>query len=59
MSVHYNCALALTTLGDRENALNHLEKAVELGYSSKLVALDAGFTALRGLPTFDKVAGEF
>jgi TolB-like protein/Flp pilus assembly protein TadD len=53
MYVHYNIALALTTLGEVERAIAALQRTVELGYSPELIALDAGFTSLRASPGFD------
>lgn len=58
MYVHYNCALALTTLGDRQRAVELLQRAVELGYTPRLVRLDIGLEPLRGMARFDRlVAG--
>lgn len=54
MRVHYNCATALASLGQVEDALTSLRAAVDLGYPGDLVRLDPGFDPLRGSPLFDE-----
>ena len=46
MYVYYNNALMLTTLGESELAIDSLKTVVELGYSTDLIKVDAGFKRL-------------
>lgn len=46
--VRYYAALVSATTGDLAGALDHLERAVVLGYQPRLLAADAGLAALRG-----------
>lgn len=52
MYVFYPSATALVILGQMEDALQSLERAVELGYPRQLVAMDAGFRDLSQMPEF-------
>ena len=52
MYVYYNCAVALTSLGDYDEAVATLSEAIELGYSPDLVGLDAGFDSLSEHPEY-------
>lgn len=45
--VHYFAAVTRVSLGEPELALASIERAVELGYPSELLALDAGLGELR------------
>jgi tetratricopeptide (TPR) repeat protein len=51
--VRYHAALVLLGSGSRADALAQLERAVALGYQRGLLALDPGFTRLRGDPRFE------
>ena len=50
--VHYYAALVFTRSGAVEAALQHLERAVALGYQRGLLAADAGLVPLRAEPRF-------
>jgi tetratricopeptide (TPR) repeat protein len=49
---HYEAALVFARLGELEAAQAALERAVELGYPTKLLAVDAGLAPLWGSPRF-------
>ena len=55
MYINYNSALVLTTLGERERALDALLRAVELGYSINLIRTDAGLAALRETDSYQNL----
>lgn len=57
MYVYYSYALMMTTLGENDRAMTALETAVTLGYSTALVAADAGFDKLRDQPRFESLIG--
>jgi len=52
MQVQYKVALTEVRLGDREAALQALERAVGLGYQRRLLPPDPGLAPLRGEPRF-------
>jgi len=51
--VHYNTATTMCALGELDKAREALEKAVELGYSTDLVKIDASLCGLGDDPQFD------
>jgi serine/threonine protein kinase/tetratricopeptide (TPR) repeat protein len=51
----YTLACRACLLGDEAAALDRLEKAVELGYSSSTLLLDEDLDRLRGLPEFRSI----
>src|SRR5208283_1982867 len=52
-NAHYNLACALARLGKTDDALAHLEKSIELGFSdAKHVEADDDLASLRKLPRF-------
>ena len=53
MYVYYFAVTALCSLGDLDQAMTALEKAVDLGYSTELVRVDAGLVSLRGMERFE------
>jgi TolB-like protein/Flp pilus assembly protein TadD len=55
VQVRFNAALVSLALGERDVALDHLERAVALGYQRELVASDAALAALRHDPRFRKL----
>jgi len=50
--VRYYAALVSVTNGELDLALDHLERAVALGYQPQVLAADAGLAALRDEPRF-------
>jgi hypothetical protein len=46
MYVHYFSAVTLAATGNSDKALDAIEKAVELGYPTTLLAMDAGLAEL-------------
>ena len=50
--VRYYAALVFVTNGELDVALDHLERAVALGYQPQVLAADAGLAALRDEPRF-------
>jgi class 3 adenylate cyclase/tetratricopeptide (TPR) repeat protein/TolB-like protein len=50
--VHYYDALVCARMGDTEDALDRLEKAVEMGYSRVLIRAEPHLAALRGSERF-------
>jgi tetratricopeptide (TPR) repeat protein len=55
MYVYYFAVMALCSLGDLDQAMTALEKAVDLGYSTELVRVDAGLVSLRGMERFENL----
>ena len=47
MYVQYFLAVTNASLGDEESAVSAVEKAVEFGYPTRLLAVDAGLAAIR------------
>jgi TolB-like protein/Tfp pilus assembly protein PilF len=54
--VYYDAATALCSLGDEDQAALALKKAVELGYSRKLIVVDANLCSVASRPEFQPVA---
>ena len=54
--VHYYDALVRARMGDTENALDRIEKAVEMGYSRALIRAEPHLSALRGNTRFAEIA---
>ena len=52
MYVFYTATTALCALGDLQQAMVLLDKAVELGYPARLLAVDAGLKELEKMPQF-------
>lgn len=57
-SVYYTSATALAALGDMDQAMQALERAIELGYAKYLVRADAGLAVLRQQPGFEALTAE-
>jgi tetratricopeptide (TPR) repeat protein/TolB-like protein/DNA-binding winged helix-turn-helix (wHTH) protein len=53
--VHYVNALILNRRGDTEGAINSMDRAVEKGYSTKLLAGDPYFSNLQGDSRFNEI----
>jgi len=51
--VHYNTATTMCALGELDQARDALGKAIELGYSSELVKIDASLCGLGDHPPFN------
>ncbi len=51
--VNYNCATALAALGEPEQAVEALERALQAGYPLHIVLADANLENLRELPSFN------
>ena len=54
-TVNYNTATALVALGELEQAMTVLEKALDLGYTPHLVQVDASLEELKKLPEFQEI----
>ena len=52
MYTYYNAATALCALGDMDEAAAALAKAVDLGYSKRMIAVDANLCTLVERPEF-------
>jgi tetratricopeptide (TPR) repeat protein len=50
---HYNLACLTALTGDGPEALDHLERAVELGYAGEAIFTDPDLDSLRGDPGFE------
>jgi tetratricopeptide (TPR) repeat protein len=55
MYVRYDAALTLVSLGELDDALDELERAVELGYLPVLLPVDAGLAPLHESDRFKAV----
>jgi tetratricopeptide (TPR) repeat protein len=55
MYVFYPSATALVILGQPDDAVKALERAVELGYPPELAEIDAGFREITQRPEFQKL----
>ncbi len=55
LTVNYNSAVLLSTLGEAEQAMAALRRAVRLGYSVDLIQADAGFASLRDTPGYKRL----
>jgi len=54
--VHYHRALYQALLNERSEALQSLERAIELGFDDERIHLDVELDSLRGDPEFEAVA---
>ena len=57
VGVRYNAALVYSSLNDKNEALDNLARAVELGYPRELLDVDPGLASLAALPRFTALAG--
>jgi tetratricopeptide (TPR) repeat protein/DNA-binding winged helix-turn-helix (wHTH) protein len=55
--VHYIHGLMLNRRGDAEGALEALDKAISLGYSTKLLSVDPNLSNLHSTPRFQELLG--
>jgi len=55
---HYNLGCLAAALGDREAALEHLRKAVDLQWAERAILEDEVLNALRGDPEFVAILDE-
>ena len=55
---HYDLGCLEASLGKREEALDHLRKAVELRWAEKDILVDATLKSLRGDPEFEAIVAE-
>jgi len=55
MYVHYNSALIYAHLGETDEALSALERAIELGYQTDLLSLDPGMRGLMAEERFEQL----
>ena len=58
MYVHYNAALIHMQLGDIDEVLSSLERAVELQYQPELLSLDPAFDKLRDEERFKRLGSK-
>jgi tetratricopeptide (TPR) repeat protein len=58
MYIYYMAATTLAALGDSEQALQALTKAIELGYSRQLASVDAGLAHLRTTQGFSELLSQ-
>jgi TolB-like protein/Tfp pilus assembly protein PilF len=57
MVVRFNAATAFAAMGRREQALDFLEGALELGYPTHIAVADANLGALQDMPRFQALTG--
>jgi Tfp pilus assembly protein PilF len=53
----HDLALVFALCGEQQQALEALDKAVELGFAAELIAIEDEFESLRGLPEWEELVG--